>query len=104
MCKGATLGDEQLQGNHASLNINLSGVAGTWCLAYLLIPEEFREEARRVTALNFMVSAEGALASDWADKAPKIVAWLRGDSVNNVSPLTKNKPPLAIVQPDDTTG
>jgi hypothetical protein len=89
MCKGATLGDEQLQGNHASLNIDLSGVAGTWCLAYLCLPEEFREEARRAAALNFMVSAEGALSPDWEAKVPKIVAYLRGDAPQTVVPFAK---------------
>lgn len=88
---------EQLQGNHASLNINLSGVAGTWCLAYLLIPEEFREEARRVTALNFMVSAEGALSPDWEAKAPKVLAWLRDGPPNNVVPFQK---PRLVVDND----
>lgn len=83
------MGEEQLQGNHASLNIDLSGVAGTWCLAYLCLPEDMREEARRVTALNFMVSAEGALSPDWEAKVPKVVAWLRGDSPQTVVPFAK---------------
>lgn len=98
------MSEEQLPESHATLNVDLSGVAGTWCLAYLCLPEESREEARRVTALNFMVSAEGALSPDWEKNVPKLVAWMRGDSVNNVSTLTKNKPPLSIVQSDDTSG
>jgi hypothetical protein len=83
------LSEEQLQESHATLNVDLSGVAGTWCLAYLCLPEESREEARRVTALNFMVSAEGALSPDWETKAPKIVAWMRGDVPPTVVPFTK---------------
>lgn len=85
--------------------IDLSGVSGTWCLAWLFLPLEERERGLYSTAMNFLVNAEGALVSNWQEQFPKVVDALRnGPSVNNVSPLPKNTPFLAIVPRDDTPG
>lgn len=71
---------------HATLNIDLSGVAGTWCLAYLCLPEDVRDEARRATALNFLIDAEGKLHPQWEATFPKVLAFLReGPAVSNVA-------------------
>lgn len=85
--------------------IDLSGVNGTWCLAYLFLPLEERDRGLYATAMNFLVNAEGALVSNWHEQFPKVVEALRnGPSTGTVSPLSKLKPSLAIVPRDDTTG
>lgn len=75
-----------------------------WAINYLTLPEALRDEGRRATALNFVTSAEAGLIKDWETLFERVLAKLRGDSVNNVSPLTQNKPTLSIVSPDDHTG
>lgn len=95
------MSDEQ----HPQIMIDLSGVNGTWCLAYLFLPTDERERGLYATAMNFLVNAEGALVQNWESQFPKVVNALRnGPVVNNVSPLTQNKPTLSIVSPDDHTG
>ena len=90
---------------HGSLHFDLSSVPGTWPLAYLLLPLEDRDLARRATALNMLTTSEG-LPPNWQELFPKVLAALAGESpptpVNNVLPFTKNKPALAIVPPDAT--
>jgi hypothetical protein len=76
-----------------------------WAVQYLCFPEgELRDEARRVTALNFCTHAETGLGSGWEKQFEAVLAKLKGESVNNVSTLTKNSPRLAIVPNDDATG
>lgn len=97
--------NDEREESRATLNVDFSGVSGTWCLAYLLLPSEDRELAMRATALNFLSTSDG-LPKDWEKEFPKVLACMRqsGDSVNNVSTFSKNKPSLSIVSPDDITG
>lgn len=75
-----------------------------WAIQYLRLPEDVREEARRATALNFCTNMETGLNKDWEKQFETVLAKLKGESVNNVSPLTKNQPRFAIVPNDDATG
>ena len=85
--------------------IDLSGVSGTWCLAYLFLPIEERERGLYATALNFCVTADGALADKWQDMFPKLVDALRnGPPQNPVATFPNRKPILSIVNPDDKSG
>lgn len=76
-----------------TLNVDFSGVGGTWCLAWLLM--EDRELAMRATALNFVSTSEG-LPKDWHKEAEKVLEFMRGE------------PKFKVVQlkavPDDKSG
>ena len=85
--------------------IDLSGVSGTWCLAYLFLPLEERELGLYATAMNFLVNAEGALVPGWEAMFAKVVDALRnGPPQNPVATFPNRKPILSIVKPDDATG
>lgn len=74
-----------------------------WAIQYLKLPLEAREAGLRATALNFCCGPDGIL-KDFEKEFPVILGLLRGDFVNNVTPLRENKPTLAIVPHDDITG
>jgi hypothetical protein len=94
--------DEAEPQNHATLNVDLNGVAGTWCLAYLFLPEADRDAGRRATALNMLTTSEG-LPKDWEAQFPKVLAALDGGDPKpgNVVPfkprlvVDNTKPPAA---------
>src|SRR3990167_8276550 len=76
----------------ASLTIDLSGITGAWVYAYLALPEAVHTEARRAVALNLLCDSEGRIPDDWEKRAPKILAFLKGEAHrDNVVPFPKPK-------------
>lgn len=84
--------------DRATLNVDFSGVSGTWCLAYLLLPSEDRELAMRATALNFLSTSDG-LPKDWEKEFPKVLACMRAPD-SNPSNVSQFKPRVV----DDPSG
>lgn len=80
--------DDEEPRAEATLNVNFDGVAGTWCIAHLLLPEDVRAQALYSTAMNFLVTADGNLCSDFETKFPKVVALLRDGPPSTVIPFT----------------